>query len=226
MFSKIVTSALFAGFCAGLIAALVQIVFVQPVLLHAELYEGGDLVHFGADAVSAHPDLGGFDIMRNGLSVLFMALTYVGYAFILVAVMSLAAERGAVINTRTGLIWGIAGFVTWHFAPAFSLPPEVPGVAAADVFVRQIWWWGTVAATGVALALIAFGRSALAWGAAIVLLVAPHLIGAPHPDSFTGPVPPEIAALFASRALGFGFATWVALGGLCGYFWQRENANA
>jgi len=226
MFSKIVTSALFAGFCAGLIAALLQIVFVQPVLLHAELYEGGKLVHFGADPVSAHPDLGGFDVMRSGLSVLFMALTYVGYAFILVAAMSLASDRGAQINARTGLIWGIAGFVTWHFAPAFSLPPEVPGVAAADVFARQIWWWGTAAATGIALALIAFGRTPVAWGAAIALLVAPHIIGAPHPDSFTGPVPPEIAALFASRALGFGFATWVVLGCLCGYFWQRENADA
>ena len=34
MFSRILTSALFAGAAAGLIAALLQLYFVQPVLLH------------------------------------------------------------------------------------------------------------------------------------------------------------------------------------------------
>lgn len=226
MFSKIVTSALFAGFCAGLIAALLQLVFVQPVLLHAELYEGGDLVHFGAEAVSAHPDLPGLDPVRDGLSLLFSALIYVGYALILVAAMGIASDRGITINARTGLIWGIAGFVAFHFAPALSLPPEVPGVAAADVAERQVWWWSTVAATAIALALIAFGRNWVLWVLAAVLLLAPHLIGAPHPDAFSGPVPPELAALFAARALGVGFAAWALLGLLAGYFWQRESVTA
>ncbi|WP_297773182.1 CbtA family protein [uncultured Roseovarius sp.] len=226
MFSRIVTSALFAGFCAGLIAALLQLVFVQPVLLHAELYEGGDLVHFGAEAVSAHPDLPAFDPVRDGLSILFSALIYVGYALILVAAMAMAADRGVTINARTGLIWGIAAFVSFHFAPALSLPPEVPGVAAADLGDRQIWWWATVAATGVGLALIAFGRGWPTWGLAVLLLLAPHIVGAPHPDAFAGPVPPEIAALFAARALGVGFAAWALLGLFAGYFWHRESANA
>jgi len=193
------------------------------VLLRAELYEGGDLVHFGAEAVSAHPDLPGFDTMRDGLSVLFSALIYVGYAIILVACMSLAAERGIEIDAGRGLLWGIAGFVTFHFAPGFSLPPEVPGVAAADVGDRQMWWWATVAATAIGLSLIAFGRHWAAWIAAAVLILAPHLIGAPHPDAFAGPVPPEIGALFAARALGVGFAVWALLGLLAGYFWQREG---
>ena len=222
MFQRLLTSALFAGFCAGLIAAALQLAFVQPVLLHAELYEGGDLVHFGAEAVSAHPELPGFDPVRDGMSVLFSALIYVGYGLILVAAMAMAHERGVTINGRTGLIWGIAGFLAFQFAPAFSLPPEVPGVAAAELGARQVWWWGTVAATGAGLAMIGFGRGLPAWGAATVLILAPHVIGAPHPDSFAGPVPPEIAALFASRALGVGFAVWAVLGGLAGYFWQRE----
>lgn len=223
MASRLLTSALFAGFCTGLIAALLQFVFVQPVLLHAELYESGQLVHFGAEPVSAHPDLGGIDVMRDALSVLFSALVYTGYALVLVALMSLAEASGAKITARTGLIWGIAGFVAVHFAPAISLPPEVPGVAAADVFARQVWWFATVAATGVALALIAFARSWAAWTVAVVLLLAPHLIGAPHPDSFAGTVPPELAAMFASRALGVGLAAWVVLGCLAGHFWQREG---
>ena len=226
MFTRILTSALFAGAVGGLLAALLQLYFVQPVLLHAELYEGGDLVHFGARSeVSAHQDVGGLDPVRDGLSVVFTMLMYSGYALIMVALMSLAEQRGARISARTGLIWGIAGFLAVHFAPGFTLAPEVPGVAAADVYSRQVWWFATVGAAAVALWLIAFGQSWKAWAPAVVLLLAPHVVGAPQPDVFTGPVPTEIGALFAARAYGVGLAGWVMIGCLGGYFWSRESVS-
>ena len=50
MFSRIVTAGLFSGCIAGLLGGLLQLYFVQPVLLHAELYETGQLIHFGSDA--------------------------------------------------------------------------------------------------------------------------------------------------------------------------------
>jgi cobalt transporter subunit CbtA len=226
VFSRLLTSALFAGAAAGLIAALLQLYFVQPVLLHAELYESGALVHFGAaSTASAHPELGGFDALRDGLSVVFTMLVYTGYAMVLVALMALAQQRGAQIDARHGLIWGVAGFVAVHLAPGFTLAPEVPGVAAADVYARQVWWIATVVAAAIALWLIAFGRSWAAWGAAVVLLLAPHVVGAPEPDVFTGPVPTEIGALFAARAFGVGLAAWVMLGGFAGFFWSREMAE-
>ncbi|MEX0319350.1 MAG: CbtA family protein [Ruegeria sp.] len=226
MFSRILTSALFAGAAAGLIAALLQLVFVQPVLLHAELYESGELVHFGGEAVSAHPELPGFDAMRDGLSIVFTMLTYTGYSLVMVALMSMAERQGHAVNARSGLLWGLAGFVTFHFAPGLSLAPEVPGVAAADVAVRQIWWTATVAAAGIAMWLIAFGGNLVSYLIAAALLLAPHLIGAPEPDSFSGPVPTEIGALFAARAFGIGMAAWILLGTFAGYFWQSESARA
>lgn len=226
MISRIVVSALFAGAAAGLCAGLLQLVFVQPVLLHAELYESGELVHFGAAAVSAHPDLPGFDPLRDGLSLIFTMLTYTGYALLLVAAMSLGEERGAAANGRWGILWGIAGFVAFHLAPGFTLAPEVPGVAAADVTARQVWWFATVAAAAVALWLLAFGKGWGSWGAAVILLLAPHLVGAPEPAEFTGPVPTEIGALFAARALGVGLAAWVLLGCFAGFFWRREAERA
>jgi cobalt transporter subunit CbtA len=194
--------------------------------LHAELYESGTLVHFGATAVSAHPELPGFDAMRDLLSVIFTMLTYTGYALILLAAMGIAEDRGARIDGRTGIFWGIAGFVAFHLAPGFGLAPEVPGVAAADVTARQIWWFATAATAAAALWLIAFGDNWMAWGGAAILLLAPHIFGAPEPDVFTGPVPTEIGALFAARALGVGLAAWVLLGSFAGYFWQREGAHA
>lgn len=225
MLTRLLVSGLFAGAAAGLIAALLQLIFVQPVLLHAELYESGELVHFGTEAVSAQQELGGIDPLRDGLSVIFTMLTYTGYAFILLAGMAIAEMRGAVITGRNGLLWGVAGFVAFHFAPGFSLAPEVPGVAAADVFALQIWWWATVLTAGAGLWLIAFGRNWMAWGAAAMLLLAPHVIGAPEPDTFTGPVPTEIGAMFASRAFGVGMAAWLLLGCFAGFFWQREGAR-
>ena len=223
MFTRLLTSALFAGAASGLIAALLQLWFVQPVLLHAELYETGALLHFGADAnIAADQDVGGLAPLRDGLSIVFTMLVYSGYAMVLLALMALAEERGAEITARTGLIWGIAGFVAVHFAPGFSLAPEVPGVAAADVTARQIWWFATVAMAVVAMGLIGFGKGSLAWVGAAVLLLAPHAYGAPEPEVFTGPVPTEIGALFAARAFGVGLAAWVFLGTFAGYFWSRN----
>ncbi len=228
MFSRILTSGLFAGAAAGLITALLQLYFVQPVLLHAELYEGGELVHFGADPVTAHPDLPGLfaEPVRDGLSIVFTMLTYTGYALVMAALMSVAERQGHEISARTGLLWGLAGFITFHFAPGLSLAPEVPGVAAADVGARQIWWTITVAAAGVAMWLIAFGGNLVSYLIAALLLMAPHIIGAPEPESFSGPVPTEIGALFAARAFGVGMAAWVLLGSFAGYFWQAEGKRA
>jgi cobalt transporter subunit CbtA len=210
MFTRILTSALIAGAAAGFIASLLQLYFVQPVLLHAELYESGELVHFGAEAVSAHQDVGGIELLRDGLSIAFTIVIYCGYALLLVAAMALATQRGVTVNARNGMIWGIAGFIAVHFAPGFTLSPEVPGVAAADVYARQVWW-------------IAFGRGGTAWAIAAVLLLAPHVIGAPEPERFTGPVPTELGALFASRALGIGMVAWVLVGLFAGYLWNRET---
>ena len=223
MLSKLLTSALFAGAAAGLIAGLLQLLFVQPVLLHAELYESGELVHFGSIASSAHPDLPGFDAVRDLLSIVFSMLTYTGYAMMLVALMLIAEERGAHVTARTGIIWGIAGFVAAHFAPGFSLAPELPGSAAADIGARQVWWFATVISAGVAMWLLAFGRNWAMWGSAVILLAAPHVIGAPMPDTLTGPVPTEIASLFASRAYGVGMVAWVMLGCFAAYFLDKEQ---
>ena len=222
MLARIVTSATFAGFAAGLIAALLQLVFVQPHLLHAELFESGELVHSVTAGSSSHGPAYQFDAMRDGLSILFAALIYTGYALMMIAAMAFADERGHVLTPRVGIIWGLAGFIAVHFAPAIGLPPELPGSSAADVGARQIWWFATVGATALALWLIAFGRSMMVWGIAVILLAAPHIVGAPHPDKFHGGVPPELGGLFAGNALGVGMAAWVILGLLAAHFWKSE----
>lgn len=241
MLARILTSALIAGVAAGLLAALLQLALVQPVLLHAELYEGGELTHFGGPVATDHAHDGteaaavhdhdhgpgaaageGIDWQRDGLSVLFTMLVYAGYGLLMVAGFALAALRGhEVAHPRQGLLWGLAGFIAVQLAPAVGLPPELPGMAAADLLARQVWWIGTVAATAGALWLIAFGRGWGAWGAAVVLIALPHVIGAPQPAEFLGPTPPELAGEFAGRALGVGMVAWVLLGLFAATLWSR-----
>ncbi|RYH08395.1 CbtA family protein [Tropicimonas sp. IMCC6043] len=221
MILKSLTSGIVAGAAAGLLTGLLQLAFVQPVLLHAELYEAGELVHLGAEAVSAQQPWSGIAPLRDGLSLLFSMLIYAGYGLLLTAAMSLATADEQPISLRSGAVWGICGFVAAQLAPAFSLPPEVPGSAHVDLSQRQIWWYATVAATAVALWLLAFGRRHWHIAAAAILLLAPHVIGAPRPEHFDGPVPQELAALFASRALGAGLAGWVILGAILA--WLRTD---
>ncbi len=241
MLKKMVASALFAGVAAGLIAAVLQLSFVQPVLLEAELYENGTLVHApqseahdsDAPANAAHdhdshvhgenmPDLGGINISRDGLSLLFTIFNYTAFGLILVAGFAFAESRGHAISARTGVLWGLAGFISLQFAPAFGLPPELPGTAAADVISRQIWWTSTVVVTALGLWLLAYGKSLMPFASAIVLILAPHAIGAPHPATFIGSPPPELASLFASRALGVGMAAWACLGYFTATFWLKD----
>jgi cobalt transporter subunit CbtA len=222
MFARLAVSALIAGFGAGLVAALLQYVFVQPILLHSELFETGALIHFGADSTASSVPRGDFDISRQALNVIFAALVYTGYALILLAGMVLAEQQGHVVTPKTGLIWGLCGFLTFQLAPAFGLPPDMPGLNAAEVAPRQIWWFATAGATGLGLWFIAFGKNWTMWGIAIVLLAAPHVIGAPTPDTYAGPAPPEMAADFAAKTLGTTCAIWAALGCLLGAVWTSK----
>ena len=226
MFTRIITSALFAGAAAGLTAGILQWQFVQPVLLHSEVYEQGLLTHFGGTLNSTDVALDRLQPMRDALSIIFTMLLNTGYALILIALMSIRQQSGDELTPHKGIIWGIAGYVAVHLAPALSLPPEVPGVAAADVELRQIWWVCTVAATSIGLWLIAFSRNITRIIPAIILILLPHLIGAPEADVFTGPAPTEIGALFASRALGIGLASWAVLGYFSARFFISETKRA
>lgn len=222
MLKKLLASALIAGFAAGLIAALLQYAFVQPLLVMSELYESGEAVHFGAGAMAhAVPDAD-FDIRRVLFNVLFNVFTYAGYGLVLVAAMALAAERGVKFSARTGVLFGLAGYAAVQFAPAFGLAPELPGNAAADVGPRQIWWFATAILTAGGLWLIAFGSTNATRLAGVGALLIPHIIGAPHPTTFTGPAPPELAALYATRALGTGLVVWVILGIVAAYIWEKD----
>ncbi len=225
MTKNLLSSAVLAGVVAGLIAALLQFYFVIPTLLEGELYESGARVHFATDGSTQSdkgaPSLGG-DFTRHAMTVAFNLVTFTGYGLILLALMLFAHEKGHALTPRTGILWGLAGFVAVQLAPAIGLPPELPGTPAAEVAPRQMWWALTIIVTAVGLALMAFGRGPIAL-LSIPLIAAPHIIGAPHLDTYFGVAPPELSAHFVTLSLGVALAGWTALGFLCAWFWTKAN---
>jgi cobalt transporter subunit CbtA len=120
------------------------------------------------------------------------------------------------------VLWGIAGFAVFQLAPAFGLPPELPGMPAADLVMRQVWWWGTAIATATAIFGIAKFQNWPAIAIGIVLILLPHLIGAPQlAGEHESGVPAHLATAFAASTLFTGAAFWVLLGPLYGYFVER-----
>ena len=234
MLKPLLASALFAGLIAGLFAAGLQQAFLVPLIVEAELYETGTLVHFGGAEAAAHgaeaahehaaaPE-GEGDLTRTLLTALMTVLTTCGFGLILVAGFALAERLHLTrVDLRTGLLFGLAAFTATQLLPSMGLSPELPGAAAGELGQRQIWWLFTVAGTLAGIALLAWGNPATKIAGA-VMIAAPHLFGAPHPHAFEGVVPPELSALFAARVLAVGALSWAVLGALAGHFWSRESA--
>ena len=243
MINRMLTAGLLAGFAAGLLAALLHFAFVQDLILTGEAYETGQITHFGgttsgvvtveqgahshAEGAEAHSHDAGIPapqgMMRNALTVLFSTFVYVGYGIVLVAGFAFAANVGIAVGPAQGVLWGIAGFAAFQLAPAIGLPPELPGTLAAELASRQVWWWGTALATAVGLGLLGYGKSIGIAALGLVLVAAPHVIGAPQPDGYSGVAPPELAAAFSARVLGVGLVVWAVMGGVAARFWTRPS---
>lgn len=225
MITRIARTAGFGGLLAALLLTLLQSLWVSPLILKAETYENAALAvhaHTHAEMASAHehaaqawePEDGWQRVLSTTGGNLVVA---VGFALILAALYSLREPN----RLATGALWGLAGFAVFCLAPTLGLPPELPGTAAADLAERQSWWIGTAAATAAGLALLVFGRSWLLKGLGAVLLVLPHLIGAPQPEVHESLAPQALQAQFQIASWLTNAVFWVALGLLSTWLYRR-----
>jgi cobalt transporter subunit CbtA len=137
-----------------------------------------------------------------------------GLAAILAGVSLLS---GVNITPRNGLLWGLAGFLAVHLAPAAGLAPELPGMPAADLVARQVWWVGTIIATAVGIWLFTQRSEMWAKVAAVILVALPHIIGAPQPPTHESGVPAGLSAEFAANTLAAAAVLWLAIGTFLGF---------
>ena len=229
MLTRILSVGLLAGLLAGLLMAVVQQVTTTPLILAAETYEKPAEVSVAPKAppshhgTEAHSHGGGWKpadgLPRFFFTAITTVATAVGVAFVLMAVMVFA---GVPIDERRALAWAVAGFVACGLAPAAGLAPELPGSAASDVVGRQLWWVGTAIATAVALwGFLRDEHPPLVRLGAVVLLLAPHVIGAPHPHTFESKVPAELAAQFTAMSLVVQALLWSLVGIGVGLLWPK-----
>jgi cobalt transporter subunit CbtA len=218
VFRRLVFAALCAGFLSGVFAMVAHQIATVPLILQAETYEESS-AHASAGAhehsSAWEPENG---VERTAYTLLADILTGVGFALLVGAGLTL---RGGEAGWRRGLLWGLAGFATFTVAPSLGLPPQLPGSEAAPLFDRQLWWLGTTAATGCALALIAFTARARWTILAAVLIVLPHLYGAPEPPQQMAAGPAVLTHHFIIAATVVNFLFWLILGASTGYFHER-----
>jgi cobalt transporter subunit CbtA len=233
LFQRIFFAALLAGLVAGGAMTALQQWRVAPLILEAEVYEQQEAAAAPAEhqheaGTPAHehdedawaPQDGAERIAYTVGADLLAAL---GFALLLSAASVLT---GIDVTARNGVIWGLAGYAVFQLAPAFGLPPELPGMPAADLVTRQIWWVGCAVATATAIFGLTKFRSVPAVVVGIVLILLPHVIGAPPQPDAASAVPAHLATSFAASALGVGAAFWLLLGPLYGYFMERFARTA
>lgn len=239
-FRHLVYAALCAGLLCGVITAGAHQIGTVPLILEAETYEeaaqhaAATHAHDTAAAAHTHDTAAAAPaaeaewspetrIERAAYTLAADLLAAIGFALLLAAGFAL---RGGTVTWREGLLWGLAGFATFTIAPGVGLPPELPGTEAGPLLARQLWWVATAAATGGALALFAFTRRAAYAVLAALLIVLPHLYGAPQPVEHVAAAAPEtLAHRFAVAVTLVSFLFWAALGASTGYFYQHFAAR-
>lgn len=225
------TVAALSSLSAGILLTLIQQFQVVPAIIEAESYEQSPAVEHGAsesghvhahtESDHAHDDSAWAP--RDGLQrTLFTAganiVIALGFALLIGAATVL---RGITLNWRTGLLWGLAGYAVFFVAPSLGLHPELPGTAAADLQSRQYWWLATIACSAVGLALLVFSPRVVLKILGGLLILLPHVVGAPLPDVHSALAPADLIQRFIIATIIANAVFWLALGGLYGFFQQK-----
>jgi cobalt transporter subunit CbtA len=219
--SQIFVVALIGGLIAGVFLTGAQQLAVTPIILEAETYEmAGQDGAAAAEDEAGEPEGGAERLIYSAIANI---VTAVGLGLLLSAAFVL---RGRRVGWRGGLLWGLAGFAAFNLAPALGLPPEIPGAAAAPLIERQVWWVATVALSAGGLALIIFSPRVPLKAIGLVLIVGPHIVGAPQPDAHGGLAPGELEIAFVYASLITNAVFWLVLGVLAGVLFNRFQPAA
>ncbi|MGQ0684947.1 CbtA family protein [Bradyrhizobium sp.] len=242
-FRSIVFSSVIAGLVVGAIVTVIQQFGTVPLILKAEVFEKAAEAHKtepvaagSQSTVAAHdhaehehateawePSDG---LERNAYTAAANVLTAIGFALLLAAFFALRTGNvGSHVSWHEGLMWGLAGFTIFTIAPGLGLPPELPGVPAAPLLSRQIWWVVAALATAGGLGLIFFRRSAPASIAGLILIILPHLIGAPELEHVETNVPTSLSHQFVVAVTLTSLVFWSMLGGLTSVVFSYFDTN-
>lgn len=215
-FKELLIAALWTGLLSGLLLTAVQQIQVIPTLLKAEVYEQNTSALTESHEHQWQPENGWQRTVYTAAANISLG---VGFSLLMGAIMCSKARPD---NWRIGILWGLAGYLSFFVAPSLGLPPEVPGTLAAKLEDRQSWWLITVLDTGFGLSLLAFALTRTNQFFGAVLLVAPHLIGAPQPEVAGSAAPDDLVQTFITATALANAIFWLAIGGLMGWFYKKS----
>lgn len=229
MMKRIFATAVAAGIVAALLVSIVEIYTTIPLILKAEVYEtavetavANNKIITGIPKVTtsalenAAADLGGG--LERFLTTL-VSNTAAGIAFSLLLTVGLTFGKKQV-DVSKGLLLAAAFFAAFMLAPSISMSPKMPGMPAADLTSRQIWWTVIVGATLAGFWCLAYGNSIALKVLGVVLLVAPHAWAAPA-DVAGGSAPAVLTADFSAAVIVVSALFWALLGIFSAFFYTR-----
>jgi cobalt transporter subunit CbtA len=213
---RLMTSSFITAIVMGVLATGYEYAHVVPLIMEAEAFERRRRLSEGNATSEEVEEWAPADGMERG-AYTFLSNVIVSFAFSLMLV-AIAAIDDVHVSMRSGLQRGAAGWTIFVALPSAGLPPELPGMAGADLTSRQLWWLYAVffGALGFLIALLASrlpeprraasaekvvtfyqlrGESLRYWiiqltaiVLACVVAAIPHMSGAPHPSLSHEPV--------------------------------------
>jgi cobalt transporter subunit CbtA len=240
VFRSIVFSAVVAGLVVGGAITVIQQFGTVPLILKAEAYEkaaehreaGSAAAPSGPATAASHDHSEAANaenehnaeaweprdgLERNAFTAGANVLTAIGFALILASLFAIrSADAGKQISSHEGVVWGLAGFAVVTLAPGLGLPPELPGMPAAPLLSRQVWWVAAALASAVGLSLIFLRATLPATIAGLIFIILPHLIGAPELETVETNVPASLSHQFMVAVTLTSLVFWSMLGGLTG----------
>jgi len=242
IFSRIIYSAILVGFVAGVLLTSLQIASLNPIIFVAESYQldAAETTTGSGDGHSGHSHeyddeawVPADGLERTAYTLLANILASTGFAAMVLALMcQFCLTRKGNISWSQGSLWGLAGFTALFLAPAIGLPPEIPGMVAAAVEHRQIWWVLCALSVAIGLGIFAFTRPQVK-ALGLLFLVIPYIVGAPQVDApmFRHPDPSVVQALvdlhqqFVIISAISNLVFWLVLGLACRFAFNRWRRN-
>lgn len=234
MMGRTIATALAAGIIAGILISFVHLMTTIPLIVEAENFEAVPVTeahsHGAADAAAAPTHSHDADawapadgLERFMFTLFSNVIAGVGFSLLLASAIVM---RGRGVDLKSGVLWGLAGFAAFSLLPSIGLPPELPGTDGGPVEQRQIWWILTATASATGIALAVFGQNMMFKGLGVILILLPHVIGAPHLEIANGLAPASLAAQFTVITIVSSAIFWVLIGGLSGWLSTRFQKSA
>jgi len=218
MLSRTLYAALVAGAAAGVLLFVLQSWTTLPLIHQAERYETAQVpVHPPSHANEPSDNR----LVRTAYSTAGDVLVGIAFGMLLGAMYTLSGKSGLV----PGVLWGLAGFATFHLGPALVVPPSIPALELAPLSLRQAAWLIAAFCTGLGLAIFAFRPKAAKIGGLLLLFLPSVLFRFLFSLSGSEIPSPALSALehlFTVYVLGDFLLFWVVLGALSGHLFEQS----